>query len=131
MKVRGIDFVVYYVSNMQRAIEFYRDTLGLPLDYEPKGNRVESSVGWVEIPIEPVTLALCGFAGLQPSQQSSQGAATVALAVEDIKAAIADLRGKGIAVEGPDESEVCYMAWFKDPDGNELMLHQRKDGTWG
>ena len=124
MKVQGIDFVVYNVSNMQRSIEFYRDTLGLLLDYEYEGN-------WAEFSVAPVTLALCGPEWSQPPQRGYQGGATVALAVEDIHAAVEELRSKGIAVENPYETPVCYMAGIEDPDGNRLMLHQRKDGTWG
>ena len=124
MKIKGIDFVVYNVSNMQRAIAFYRDTLGLPLDYEYEGN-------WAEFSMGPVTLALCGPEWSQPPQRGYQGGATVALAVEDIQAAVEGLRSKGITVENPYETPVCYMAGGEDPDSNRLMLHQRKDGTFG
>jgi predicted enzyme related to lactoylglutathione lyase len=124
MKVKGIDFVVYNVSNMQQAIAFYRDTLNLPLEYEYEGN-------WAEFSIGPMTLALCGPEWSQPPQRGYQGGATVALAVEDINAAAEELRSKGIAVETPNETPVCYIAWFEDPDGNRLILHQRKDGTFG
>ena len=29
------------------------------------------------------------------------------------------------------ESPVCWMAVVTDPDGNKILLHQRKDGTFG
>jgi len=124
MEVKGIDFVVYNVSNMQQAIAFYRDTLGLPLESVFEDN-------WAEFSVASVTLALCGPEWSQPPQRGYQGGATVALAVKDINAAVEELRGKGIAVEDPGESSVCYIASFEDADGNRLMLHQRKDGTWG
>jgi len=57
--------------------------------------------------------------------------ARIALAVEDINAAISELRNKGVAVEDIGETDECYMAGFKDPFDNRLALHQRKDGTWG
>ena len=38
---------------------------------------------------------------------------------------------KGVAVEDIGETDACYMAGFKDPFDNRLVLHQRKDGTWG
>jgi predicted enzyme related to lactoylglutathione lyase len=58
--------------------------------------------------------------------------AAIALAVEDVAAAVEELRGKGVTVEtGPHESGVCYSALIRDPDGNLLILHQRKDGTAG
>jgi predicted enzyme related to lactoylglutathione lyase len=58
--------------------------------------------------------------------------AVVALAVEDVGAAVEELRGKGAkiameALETPD----CFMAVVEDPDGNLIHLHRRKDGTFG
>jgi hypothetical protein len=37
------------------------------------------------------------------------------------------LQGKGVEFEFPEvyDSGVCHMAFFKDPDGNGLMLHRR------
>jgi len=29
------------------------------------------------------------------------------------------------------ETEVCFMAIVADPDDNQILLHQRKDGTAG
>ena len=45
------------------------------------------------------------------------------------------LREAGVEFEFPDpyDSGVCHMAFFKDPDGNGLILHRRyapySDGT--
>jgi predicted enzyme related to lactoylglutathione lyase len=124
MKVRAVDFVVYNVSNMERAIAFYRDTLGLSLEYQIEGN-------WAEFSVGAVTLGLCGPEWATPPQRGYQGGATVALAVEDINAAIEELRGKGVTAEDAMETSVCYLALIEDPDGNRLILHQRKDGTCG
>ena len=41
-------------------------------------------------------------------------------------------RASRVTIEaGPQESGVCYSALIRDPDGNLLILHQRKDGTAG
>jgi predicted enzyme related to lactoylglutathione lyase len=64
--------------------------------------------------------------------QKPGGNATIALAVEDVWAAVEELRAKGVPVlMEPVESPVCYQASVQDPDGNQLILHQRKDGTAG
>jgi len=125
MEVRAVDFVVYDVSDMEKAITFYRDTLGLTLDFYLEGN-------WAEFSIENVTLALCGpKGGGTPPQRGYQGGAMVALAVRDMNAAVEELRSKGVHVEDPFDGSVCYVARMEDPDGNRLWLHQRKDGTAG
>ena len=43
-----------------------------------------------------------------------------------------ELRTSGHAVAmDTTETPVCFMATMHDPDGNTLILHQRKDGTAG
>jgi predicted enzyme related to lactoylglutathione lyase len=56
------------------------------------------------------------------------------LHVEDVEAARAELEGKGVEFRGDTfDTGVCHMAVFSDPDGNELVLHNRyapyPDGT--
>ena len=120
MKVRAIDFVAVNVSDMARAKRFYRDTLGLEFPIWDDTPR------WQEFQSEPVALAL------REDRQSPGLNAAIALAVEDVAAAVEELRAKGVEIEGgPHESGVCYSALIRDPDGNLLILHQRKDGTAG
>ena len=43
-------------------------------------------------------------------------------------AARSELEGKGVVFDGETiTTSVCKQAWFKDPDGNALMLHRRFD----
>lgn len=54
------------------------------------------------------------------------------MAVDDVKKAVEYLKTKKVKiVEEPNETEVCFMATVADPDGNEIKLHRRKDGTVG
>lgn len=124
MEVRAVDSVLYKVSNLNRAIEFYRDTLGLPLESTFRG-------AWAELTAEQLAIAL----GRPEADRSSPGPGTgaeVALAVSDVKAAVEDLRAKGVSIlREAGEAPVCHMALVADPDGNRIWLHQRKDGTTG
>ena len=50
----------------------------------------------------------------------------LAFHVEDVEAARAELESKGVEFLGDIiDSGVCFMANFRDPDGNALMLHHR------
>jgi predicted enzyme related to lactoylglutathione lyase len=50
----------------------------------------------------------------------------LALHVDDVDSARAELEGKGIQFFGETlDTGVCRMAFFTDPDGNDLMLHGR------
>ena len=125
MKIRAVDFVSYGVSDMDKALAFYRDTLGLKLEMVYENT-------WAEFSVGAVTLALVGPPWGTPPQPGYQGGATVALAVDDVGAGLEELRAKGIAVlDGPQDTPVCHMALIADPDGNRLWLHWRKDGTCG
>ena len=54
--------------------------------------------------------------------------AGLALRVPDVEAARAELESKGVPFDGDTiVTSVCTQAWFKDPDGNALMLHRRFD----
>jgi predicted enzyme related to lactoylglutathione lyase len=120
MKVRAIDFVAVNVSDVERAKQFYRDTLGMDFPL------VEFGPHWQEIDAPPVALAL------RRDPQTPGVNAAIALAVEDIHAAVEELRAKGVdVISEPRESDVCYAALIHDPDGNLLIIHQRKDGTAG
>ena len=47
-----------------------------------------------------------------------------ALHVDDVAAARAELEAKGVEFDGETfDTGVCHMAFFTDPDGNDLMLH--------
>ena len=50
----------------------------------------------------------------------------IALHVDDIEAARAQLEERGVTFAGDTfDTGVCHMAFFHDPDGNALMLHHR------
>jgi predicted enzyme related to lactoylglutathione lyase len=124
MKVRGTDFVLYQVTDLERSIEFYRDTLGLELE-----SRVEG-FPWAEFKATPTTLAL--YQPADASSGSTGGGASIVLAVDNVVEAIDELKAQGVTIVVPVmETPVCWMAAIVDPDGNAIGLHQRKDGTFG
>jgi catechol 2,3-dioxygenase-like lactoylglutathione lyase family enzyme len=115
--VERTDFVSVPVTDMERARGFYRDTLGLP---------VVDERGFPEFQLgENVSLYL-----IDPTQTGSsfQGphSSSIALRVPDVGEARAELESRGVefAAETLDTG-VCHMAFFQDPDGNQLMLHRR------
>lgn len=125
MKIRGVDFVVNYVPDLEEAVSFYRDTLDLELTlHNPEWN-------WAEFSIPPITLVLFGNYDGAPLA-NGKGGTGVSLAVEDLESATEELHRKGVAVEwGPHELSTCQVAMITDPGGNPIFIHRRKDGTWG
>jgi predicted enzyme related to lactoylglutathione lyase len=122
MKIRGTDFVVYQVSDLARAATFYREVLGLPQELYSKAWQ------WAEFNCGNVTLALHG--GIRLPETISGG--RIALAVDDVPAACAELRRKEVrVVKEPQDYSVCWAMEILDPDGNPIILHRRADGTFG
>jgi catechol 2,3-dioxygenase-like lactoylglutathione lyase family enzyme len=125
-EVQRTDFVGVNVRDRAQASEFYGGTLGL------KRNPV-SKDEWPEFEAENVGLVLS-----TPEQKGGgeyQPEYGIALRVADVQESVNRLRNAGVEFEFPDpyDSGVCHMAFFKDPDGNGLMLHRRyapySDGT--
>jgi len=124
MKARAVDFVSYVVTDMERSEAFYRDVLGLEVDV-PRGKPGTRAAGYMELDAGGTAIALTVLPQLHPN-------AIVALAVENVAAAVEELRGKNVPVAmEPIETPVCFMAVVEDPDGNRILLHQRKDGSFG
>ena len=50
----------------------------------------------------------------------------LAMHVENVDQARSDLEAKGVEFAGGTlDTGVCKMAFFTDPDGNDVMLHSR------
>lgn len=113
--ISKLDFVAIPSTDSERTRTFYIDTLGLRPDDHGK---FEAWAGDTCVSIwEPAQL------GMEFTPQKN---GHLALHVEDVAAARAELEEKG--VEFPAETldtGVCHMALFTDPDGNDLMLHNR------
>lgn len=113
--VERTDFVSLPVQDMDRARSFYRDTLGL---HSP-----DWEAGFPEIQTGNVSLYL-----VDPSAMGMEFAAHtahVALRVRDVAAARRELEGRGVSFSGEHDTGVCNMAFFRDSEGNSLMLHHR------
>ena len=118
MIVERTDFVSVPVQDMERAKRFYRDTLGLP---------VVSEQGFPEFQLgENVSLYLVDPTAWEGEFKPHETAGSIALRVADVEETRKELEGKGIEFDGETrDSSVCHMAFFRDSEGNALMLHRR------
>jgi catechol 2,3-dioxygenase-like lactoylglutathione lyase family enzyme len=113
--ITSLDFVGIPSQDAERSRRFYGETLGLRPDEHAE---YEFWVGQTCLGIwEPERLG-------RPF--APQKNAHLALHVEDVAAARAELEAKGVEFSGEVfDTGVCHMALFTDPDGNDLMLHHR------
>jgi predicted enzyme related to lactoylglutathione lyase len=113
-----VDFVGVATRDLERAVAFYGDTLGLRCSVRLEG------APFAEFETDNVT-----FSVIESERMGLPFAINptyVALHVDDVAAARAELESRGVAFEGDIfDTGVCHMAFFADPDGNRLMLHHR------
>ena len=123
--IRGLRQVAQRAADLDRAVEFYRDTLGVPLvaRFDPPG------------------LAFFQFGQVRLLLEASAPSATLYFDVEDIDASFTELTSRGVKFEqeprlvhrdddglfgAPGGEE--WMAFFRDPDGNLLAITTRQAG---
>ena len=118
MNVTGVDFICVPTRNFEEAERFYGDVLGL-----------ERSKQWGKMPAREFETGSLTIAVMQSDafgMEFRPHSHPIALQVDDVAAARAELEGKGIEFMADTlDSGVCHMASFRDPDGNALMLHHR------
>ena len=116
--VRGTDFVTVSAKDFDVAVDFYRNTLGLPL-----------SARYGEMPGAEFETGNLTIAVLQSEAFDIEPRANnhpIALRVDDVHAARAELESKGVKFLGDTlDTGVCHMAPFQDSEGNTLLLHHR------
>ncbi len=118
MNITGVDFITLPTRDFEKADEFYGEVLGL-----------ERSKQWGKMPAREFETGSLTIAVMQSDAfgvEFQPHTHPVALHVDDVAAARAELEGKGVEFIGDSlDSGVCHMAHFRDPDGNMLTLHHR------
>jgi predicted enzyme related to lactoylglutathione lyase len=105
------DCVFYYVSDLDAAIKFYSDILGISPTSRDAVARFD---------LDGVLFELVPSS--DDSAMSGNGNARLCLRVDGIERAVQDLREKGVPVSDIHVVENGRLAKFTDPDGNELVL---------
>jgi predicted enzyme related to lactoylglutathione lyase len=116
--VTGVDFIAVPTKNFETSSGFYADVLGL-----------ERSKQWGEMPAMEFETGSLTIAIMQSDAFGLSFAPhthPIALQVDDVEAARTELESRGVEFTADTiDSGVCHMAFFRDPDGNALMLHHR------
>ncbi len=116
-EVKRIGQIAVSVSNLERAVAFYRDVLGLKFLFQAPPGLAFFMCGEVRLML-----------GLPEKDQPAKVASVIYYLVDDIRAAYSALRDKGAKAEGephliarmPDHE--LWMAFFRDPDDNMFAL---------
>ena len=117
MTISKIAFTLYPAKDLARARRFYEQDLGL----KKTGEYVQGK--WIEYDLAGGCFAITDL--VEELEPSSYQGGSIAFEVDDVDAAVAELKAKGARVKvEPFSSPVCRMAIVLDPEGNALTLHQ-------
>jgi predicted enzyme related to lactoylglutathione lyase len=116
--VRAVDFVGMPTHDLDAAVKFYGETLGLPRSvYIPDRNYSEFETG---------NLTVSVYNPEKMGMEHNRNPNPIALHVDDVAEVRRALEERGVQFHGDVlDTGVCHMAFFTDPDGNALMLHHR------
>jgi catechol 2,3-dioxygenase-like lactoylglutathione lyase family enzyme len=112
-----VDHIYYWTRDMDRALAFYTEVVGLPL-VRRDGDE------WAELDGGPIHLALHG------TEDDHPGSGTVVLRVEDLEAARWTLEQRGAAFDAyvGEVEGYARFATFRDPDGNPVQIIEYAGG---
>ena len=114
------------VENLDRAITFYRDTLGLRFLFSAPPQMSFFQAGDVRL-----------LVGVPESDKDRQRGSAVYFRVPDIHTVFTTLSARGVAFGTPPHlvhrtpTSELWLSDFKDPDGNQLVLMSEKPVTSG
>jgi catechol 2,3-dioxygenase-like lactoylglutathione lyase family enzyme len=122
--ISGITATIY-VSDINRAVDFYTKTLGLPLAGRWGDEYASIDLG------TGTSIGLHPSKGPHMPKAGTSGSIQVGMLVDEpIDDVVKKLQAAGVAFRGPviDDVQVRF-AYFGDPDGNDLYLIEVK--KWG
>jgi predicted enzyme related to lactoylglutathione lyase len=106
-----LNYAIEFVADMNRAVKFYRDVIGLPLKFE--------SPGWSEFATGDTTLALH-----PASQKNPAGKVELGFNVVDLQKFYEDMRAKGVKFPMPPTKQDFggTLAQFEDSEGAHVSV---------
>jgi glyoxylase I family protein len=128
VKISHTHHIALFTANFDRIRDFYTTVLGFPVVGRIRGHNI--------------VFVDCGSTAIEIVEHAERAAAGggsgwthLALEVDDIDVAYAELSAAGVVfhltpTSFPEERPLLRIAYFRDPDGNELELFQLFGGRY-
>jgi catechol 2,3-dioxygenase-like lactoylglutathione lyase family enzyme len=127
MLIDDITAILLISPNARRLCEFYKATLGLPLEEESHDDtplHYGYSLGDVHFAIHP---ANGGWPGVPTKNAQSP---IITFSTSNLKAVAKRLSASGVKVTGPTDHGFGHVVSFRDPDGNSVMVIEYGPEYW-
>ncbi len=121
--IKQIKFISIPVADQNRALEFYTDKLGFTIITDQPFDKKQR---WIELRIPKAETRVVLFT--PPGDEARIGSfMNMSYACDDIDATYAELRGRGVELDGPPEKQPWgTYAKFKDSENNQFVLSQER-----
>ena len=122
--LKEIVYTTVFVSDQDRALEFYTNVLGLEKRAE---NPTLTGPRFLSVGVKGQDFQLLLWPGTPGQAEPVDGRIPAAYTIEtdDCRAAVNELESRGVTFEtGIVEYPFAYLAAFTDPDGNRLQLRE-------
>lgn len=121
-----VNYAIVFVSDMKRAVSFYRDIIGLPLRFE--------SPGWTEFATDGATLALHVSEGATSEKENPQqvpaGRCRPGLGVPNLDEFHKRMLERNVpCIQEPTNLFGAKVAQYVDPDGLAISVGEERRGT--
>ena len=109
-----LNYVIQFVADMDRAVGFYRDVLGLPLRFQ--------SPGWSEFSTGETSLALH-----PASSKSPAGSVEIGFNVSNLETFYQEMSAKGVQFSTPPTKQDFggTLAQFLDSEGGRASVAEQ------
>ena len=113
-----LDYVIQFVADMDRAVTFYRDVLGLPLRFQ--------SPGWSEFSTGETSLALH-----PASKKSPAGSVELGFNVTNLETFYREMSAKGVRFSMPPTKQDFGgpLAQFLDSEGGRCSVAEQTSNS--
>jgi glyoxylase I family protein len=114
VKLAGVHHVSLNVPDVDEAVTFYVEVLGT----KPRRDRPDFGFpgAWLDAGAHQIHLI--------QADPPPAGGQHFALEVDDLDAAVAEVRARGVEISDPSPVGTSRQAFLQDPGGNLIELHQ-------
>jgi catechol 2,3-dioxygenase len=128
MKAHYLGHVVFYVKNLERSLEFYRDLLGFTqVGQIFNGAAAALTSGRTHHELLLIQVGDAPGPPRGPRRGLYHIGIKVGNSLDELRSAKQELEQAGVTIDGMSDHTVSQSLYLKDPDGNEVELYVDAD----